>query len=136
MIDFIIIAQFMTEGAQKMAETDPQGWTMTLVAVSVVFSGLILLFGIYALSGAFFSGKFKRKEKSGSEIPVGEVAAAIAMALEAESGKETEVAICTALHLYLSECVHDAEPYKITLRENSSAWSDKALTFRKSIRKS
>lgn len=121
----------ITNGAQRMAETDPQGWTLTLVAVSVVFAGLFLLFGIYSLSGAFFSGKFKRKDKSVE----GEVAAAIAMALEAESGSETEVAICTALHLYLSERVHDSESYKITLRATSSAWADKALTFRKTPRK-
>ncbi len=40
-------------------------------------------------------------------------------------------AIATAVHLYLTECVHDAEPGIVTITRKESAWNNKALTFRK-----
>ena len=33
----------LTEGAKRMQETDPHGWTLALIAVSVVFSALVIL---------------------------------------------------------------------------------------------
>ena len=45
-----------------------------------------------------------------------EVAAAIAMALDKESGSETYAAIGMALHQYLNDTVHDLESYIITIR--------------------
>ena len=57
------------------------------------------------------------------------------MALNAEAGGETEAAIATALHLYLSESVHDLEPGFITLRHTPSAWDDRQFNFRKTPRK-
>ena len=121
-----------------MAEIDPHGWTLTLISVSAVFSALILLYFIYNFSGNLFSGKFKRKPrapKASKGAPSGEVAAAIAMALNAEAGGETEAAIATALHLYLSESVHDFEPGFITLKHTPSAWDDRQFNFRKTPRK-
>jgi sodium pump decarboxylase gamma subunit len=121
-----------------MAEIDPHGWTLTIISVSVVFSALIVLYFIYNFSGNLFSGKFKRKPrapKASKGAPSGEVAAAIAMALNAEAGGETEAAIATALHLYLSESVHDLEPGFITLRRTPSAWDDRQFNFRKTPRK-
>ncbi len=121
-----------------MAVTDPHGWTLTLISVTCVFTALIILYFIYNFSGNIFSGKYKRKPKAPKaakgEIS-GEVAAAIAMALEAEAGGETEAAIATALHLYLSDAVHDVEPGVITLRRSPSAWDNKQLNFRKLPRK-
>ena len=128
----------LTAGGDRMAANDPHGWTLTLISVTVVFSALIVLYFIYNLSGNIFSGKFKRKPKAPKaakgEIS-GEVAAAIAMALEAEAGGETEAAIATALHLYLSDAVHDVEPGVVTLRRSPSAWDNKQLNFRKLPRK-
>ncbi len=49
--------------------------------------------------------------------------------------RETEAAIATALHFYLSDAVHDIEPGFITLRRNPSDWDAKQLNFRKSPRK-
>ena len=128
----------LTAGGDRMAQIDPHGWTLTLVSVSVVFSALIILYFIYNFSGNIFSGKFKRKPKApkaGKGTPDAEVAAAIALALEAETGDGTEAAIATALHLYLSDAVHDAEPGFITIRRAASAWDDKQLNFRKLPRK-
>ena len=125
----------LTAGGDRMAVTDPHGWTLTIISVSCVFTALIILYFIYNFSGNIFSGKYKRKPKAPKaakgEIS-GEVAAAIAMALEAEAGGETEAAIATALHLYLSDAVHDVEPGFITLRRTPSAWDNKQLNFRKS----
>ena len=109
----------LTAGADKMAVTDPHGWTLTIISVCVVFTALIILYGIYSLSGGIFSGKFKRKPKGMD----GEIAAAIAMALEAEKGSETEAAVAAALHLYLNEGIHDVEPGIITIkRTNNDNW--------------
>ncbi|MBQ9476720.1 MAG: OadG family protein [Bacteroidales bacterium] len=124
----------MTEGAKRVMETDPHGWTLTLIAVTTVFLALAILFGIYTLSGNIFTGKYKRERKpkaakGGSVTP--EVAAAIALALDAERGSEAEVAIALALHLYLSGGIHDAEPGFLTIRRAEARWAQKGQNFRK-----
>lgn len=106
-------------------------WALTLIAVSVVFSALIILFILYSISGAIFTGKFKRT--SGGRKPDAETAAAIALALEKyrEAGDDA-AAIAVALHLYLGAGVHDIEPGIISItRGEDSPWRNKALTFRK-----
>lgn len=124
-------------GAMRMKEIDPHGWTLSLVAVIVVFSALVILYLIYTLSGNIFTGKFKRsprtKVKAGA--PDGATAAAIAMALrQYGSSAEEMAAIAAALHLYLSESVHDTEPGIITIkRDLPSDWGNKSLLFRKKI---
>ncbi|MBO4455707.1 MAG: OadG family protein [Bacteroidales bacterium] len=121
-------------GAMKMLETDPHGWTLSLVAVCVVFSALLVLFLLYSLSGGIFTGKFKRKPKTDPDAPA---AAAIAMALHSYLSDEDEIAaIAAALHLYLSDSVHDPEPGFITIRcDAPSSWGNKSLTLRKTPRK-
>lgn len=125
----------LTAGGDRMAQLDPHGWTLTIVAVSVVFIALVILYFVYSLSGNIFSGKFKRKPKVCKGEPDGEVAVAIAMALEAETGGATEAAIAVALHLYLSDAIHDNEPGIITIRKSGSAWDDKQRNFRKTPRR-
>lgn len=117
--------------AQTMQETDPHGWTLTVVSVLVVFCALFILFLLYNLSGNIFTGKFKKKAKPAPSD--GSVAAAIALALDRYgSGGDDEAAIALALHLFLSDKVHDTEPGFITIRPNTgSAWNNKSLTFRK-----
>lgn len=124
--------------AQKMAETDPHGFILSVTAVSVVFSALIILFLIYSLSGAFFSGKFKKEPKPKKAAPVKagdvspEVAAAIAMAMDKEFGSEVYAAIGLALHDYLTTSAHDQESFIITIKPSEqTGWSNKSLTFRK-----
>ena len=132
--------------AQIIKENDPHGTTLTVVSISVVFFALFLLFLIYSLLGNIFSGKvklrnpFKREGKAlkAAALPAGgreeEIALAIAMALQAECGGEAEAAIALALHRFLSECTHDAEPFVITLAPRNSAWNDKTQNFRKQPR--
>jgi len=127
----------MTAGAERMAQTDPHGWTLALIAVSTVFTALVILYFIYSFIGKASNSKVprvKRSRKKGS-APDAETAAAIAMALEAENGGEVNAAIAMALHLYFNDAVHDIEPGIITFAPRVTSWNDKSLTFRKSPRK-
>ena len=124
----------LTAGGDRMAQTDPHGWTLTLISVSVVFAALIVLYFVYSLSGSIFSGKFKRAPKPKKAVkgtPDAEVAAAIALALDMENGGDVYAAIATAVHLYLSDAVHDVEPGIITITRTQTGWNNKALNFRK-----
>ena len=124
----------LTAGGDRMAQTDPHGWTLTLISVSVVFLALIVLYFIYNFSGNIFSGKFKRAPKPPKAVkgtPDAEVAAAIALALDMENAGDEYAAIATAVHLYLNDAVHDVEPGMVTIVRKDSAWNNKALNFRK-----
>ena len=124
----------LTAGGDRMLQTDPHGWTLTLISVTVVFSALIVLYFVYSLSGGIFSGKFKRApkpKKADKGTPDAEVAAAIALALDMEGSGDVYAAIATAVHMYLNDNVHDAEPGIITIVRKDSAWNNKALNFRK-----
>ena len=136
----------LTAGADRMAATDPHGWTLTIISVGVVFIALIILYGLYSLSGMVFSGELKADAKKAARagkrltravIPgtdresPDEVAAAIALALDMEQDGDTYAAIATAVHLYLSDSVHDIEPGIVTITRKDTAWNSKELTFRK-----
>ena len=124
----------LTAGGDRMAQTDPHGWTLTLISVMVVFSALIVLYFIYNLSGSIFSGKFKRAPKPKKAVkgtPDAEVAAAIALALDMEQSGDEYAAIATAVHLYLNDAVHDVEPGIVTIVRKDSGWNNKSLNFRK-----
>lgn len=120
-------------GSMRMQEIDPHGWTLSVIAVSVVFSALLILFLLYSLSGGIFTGKFKRSPKAARRTPDAETAAAIAMALDLDSADDdVPAAIATALHLYLGESVHDIEPGFITIRRRqATGWTNKALILRR-----
>ena len=129
----------MTEGAKRMAETDPHGFTLALIAVTTVFIALVILYFVYSLIGRLSqpsapkAPKASRKKAKGG--PDTETAAAIAMALEAELGGEVNAAIAMALHLHLSNAVHDVEPGIITYAPHESAWGTPSLNFRKTPKK-
>ena len=116
-----------------MAQTDPHGWTLTLISVGTVFAALIVLYFIYSFTGNLMSGKYKRKPKAkkAKASPDAEVAAAIALALDMEQDGDTYAAIAAAVHLYLHDAVHDAEPGIVTIVRKDSAWNNKALNFRR-----
>ena len=132
----------VTKG-ELMKERDPYGWILSVVSVSVVFSALAILWFLFWL---LFDRPAKKaaKEASASHnmtngketLKLGrseeaEVAAAIALALDMEADGDTYAAIATAVHLYLTDTVHDAEPGIVTIRRSESAWNNKALNFRK-----
>ena len=121
----------LTAGGDRMMQTDPHGWTLTLISVSVVFAALIVLYFVYSFSGNLFSGKFKRAPRKVKGTPDAEVAAAIALALDMEQDGDVYAAIATAVHLYMNDTVHDVEPGIVTITRKESGWNNKALNFRK-----
>lgn len=119
-----------TTGALKMMETDPHGFTLSIVAISVVFSCLLILFCVYSLMGAIFTGKFRRKDKAASPS-----AGLGAEGVGSADSSEIAAAIGLALHLYLGGN-HDPESGYITIgNQYQSAWADKGRGFRKLPRK-
>lgn len=129
-----LFSLLLTAGGDRMLDTDPHGWTLTLISVTVVFAALIVLYFIYTLSGNIFSGKFKRApkpKKATKGTPDAEVAAAIAVALDMENSGDVYAAIATAVHLYLNDAIHDVEPGIVTIVRKESGWNNKELTFRK-----
>lgn len=127
---------------ERMKERDPHGWILTVVSVSVVFCALAILWFLFWL---LFDRSAKKKAKEGTSlsktkgkrtVTLGEseesaVAAAIALALDMEQGGDRYAAIAAAVHLYLSESVHDIEPGIVTIRRAESGWNNKSLIFRK-----
>jgi len=137
--------------AEAMKEKDPHGGILSLVAVTVVFSALAILWFLFWL---FFDRPAKKaaaaknqppkpkKEKKGKKAAVlasakpgelpDEVAAVIALAMDMEQGGDDYAAIAMAMHLYFSDAVHDAESFVLTMRpKDGSGWNDKKQIFRK-----
>lgn len=126
----------LSTGAERLAQSDPHGFTLTIISVLVVFAALIILYGIYTLSGLLFSGKIKLKRDKKPTTVEDEVAVAIALALRQHlGGEEEKAAIATALHLYLNNSVHDIESGIITIQKSETLWANKQRLFRKSPRK-
>lgn len=112
---------------EKFVAMDPYGLGMTLIAMSVVFSALALLYFIYKNIGHFFvkkaSGGKSRISQSGKPV-------------EEELSGEVNAAIAMALYLYQNE-MHDYEDTILTIRKVSkpySPWSSKIYTLRKTPR--
>ena len=125
--------------AESMAEKDPHGGILAMVAVSVVFSALAILWFLFWL---FFDRPAKKKAqakdapakpaKAKAGEPTDEVAAVIALALDMEQGGDVYAAIALAMDLYFSDAVHDHESFVLTMRpKEDSAWNDKKQNFRK-----
>ncbi|MCQ2182747.1 MAG: OadG family protein [Bacteroidales bacterium] len=134
----------ITAKAESLWQTDPHGIALTVIAVSTVFLGLLILYFIYSFSGNIFSGKYKnaieeKKKKKAARKAVkavpgkvnDEVATAIAMALQMNGGDEVYAAIATALHLHVSCNSHDGGPFVLTIKPCQSAWGNKMLNLRK-----
>ena len=134
--------------AEAMKEKDPHGGILSLVAVTVVFGALAILWFLFWL---FFDRPAKKKAAAKNQPPKpkkskkaaalatvkpgevpDEVAAAIALAMDMEQGGDDYAAIAAAMHLYFSDAVHDAESFVLTMRpKEGSAWNDKKQIFRK-----
>ena len=126
--------------AEAMAEKDPHGGILSLVAVTVVFSALAILWFLFWL---FFDRPAKKKAqakdkpaKKAALAKAGEVtdevAAAIALAMDMEQGGDDYAAIAAAMHLYFNDAIHDVESFVLTMRpKDGAAWNDKKQIFRK-----
>ena len=66
-----LYSMLLTAGGDRMAQTDPHGWTLTLISVTVVFTALIVLYFIYSFSGKLFSGELKASAKKMKRVMPG-----------------------------------------------------------------
>jgi len=112
--------------AAKMKETDPYGWIMALLAMSVVFLSLLILTFVFKGTGRT-SIRLSQKKADAYQKTKN-------FSVEDISG-ETFAAIAMALHLYANETeVHDIETTILTIeqvRKNYSPWSSKYQFMRK-----
>ncbi|MCK3685151.1 OadG family transporter subunit [Maribellus sp. YY47] len=110
---------------EQFVKYDPTGIGMAVIALSVVFCSLALLYIIFKNIGAIFTRKAKKAKTTG-EVVVKETKS------DQISG-EVSAAIAMALHLYESE-IHDDENMVLTIKRISRAyspWSSKIYTLRK-----
>lgn len=110
---------------ERFVEMDPSGVGMTIIAMAVVFSALVLLYFIYKTIGKIFTRPAKPvKVKASSEV---------AQAKPEHISGEVNAAIAMALFLYSNE-LHDEENTVLTIKKvsrNYSPWSSKIYTLRK-----
>ncbi|MBR5660084.1 MAG: lamin tail domain-containing protein [Bacteroidales bacterium] len=120
--------------SQVMKEQDPHGLVLTLIAVMVVFSALLILSFIFGWIGNY-NKRDKVKAPKPKKVKKGEmddeVVAAISLALSREFGSEVYAAIALALDDYLVGGIHDLESMIITIKPTpGSEWADKTQNFR------
>ncbi len=114
--------------ADKFVKYDPSGIGMALIAMSVVFSGLALLFIFFKGLGYLMTRDARKAIKLAKPSSSGVV--------KEELSGEVNAAIVMALYLYGSE-LHDQEDPVITMTKVSrtySPWSSKIYGLRKSPR--
>jgi Na+-transporting methylmalonyl-CoA/oxaloacetate decarboxylase gamma subunit len=114
---------------EQFVKMDPDGIGMTLIAMSVVFSALIILFFVFKGTGYLFTRNKAEKGKTGKAVVAAKPASA------AISG-EVNAAIAMALYLYQNE-MHDFENTVLTVKKVArpySPWSSKIYTLRKNPR--
>ena len=86
----------MTIFLYDLAGFDPHGWILTLISVCVVFSALLILYGIYSLVGTICSGSLAKRHDTDDISDETAAAIALAIELETESGiHDTESGIIT-----------------------------------------
>lgn len=111
-----------------MKKTDPHGVVITIVAMSVVFFALVILFFLFKLTGNIAIRSLQKKSDERSE-ETGNAKTDVA-----ETSAETYAAIGVALHLFKEENeAHDEESFLLTLRHTDrtySPWSSKIYTLR------
>ncbi len=116
------------EKIDMFAQYDKHGVGMAIMAMSVVFSGLLLLYILFRLIGAVSVRLSKRNAMKSHGISDKEEAKAKEMGRE--SG-EVYAAIAMALHAYLN--THDVEDTVLTINQVKKAyspWSSKIYTLR------
>ena len=110
----------VNENIEAFHIKDPHGYWIALLAMSVVFSALALLYLCFKLFGKFASRNLG-EEKEQVAAPV---TAAAAVPATGDADGETMAAICFALYQHLN--AHDTESGVLTLSpRDGSSWSAK-----------
>ncbi len=117
----------VNENIEAFHDKDPHGFWIALLAMSVVFSALALLYICFKLFGKFASRNLKDNSKEEPAAPV--AAAAAAVPATGGTDGETMAAICFALYQHLN--AHDTESGVLTLApRDGSSWAGKAGLMR------
>jgi len=112
--------------ADEFLKHDPTGIGMTVIATTIVFASLILLYLVFKNLAYLFTKDYKRRNL----IKEGKVDEA--QFLEGQLSGELNAAIGLAIHLYSTQ-MHDYESMKITINKvsrNYSPWSSKIYSMR------
>lgn len=111
-----------------MKKTDPHGVVITIVAMSVVFCALIILYVLFKFIGNVAIRTLQKRSDETTEK------AGTTKTDVAEASAETYAAIGVALHLFKEENeAHDEESFLLTLQHTDrtySPWSSKIYTLR------
>jgi len=113
--------------AEEFGQMDPYGFVMAIIAMSVVFSGLILLYFTFKYVSRLYTLDIKKRFKRRN--PEKEITDAD---IEETSG-EINAAIALALHMYKTQ-LHDMEDTVITIQKVAKAyspWSSKIYGLRR-----
>ncbi|MBQ9821291.1 MAG: OadG family protein [Muribaculaceae bacterium] len=111
----------VNENIEAFHIKDPHGYWIALLAMSVVFCALALLYICFKLFGKFASRNLQTEEKEQAAAPV---AAAAVPASSGDVDGEKMAAICFALYQHLN--AHDNESGVLTLTpRDGSSWSAK-----------
>lgn len=111
---------------EKFGTMDPFGVGMAVIAMSVVFSALLLLYLVFKNTKKIYSINLKKL------FARREVAEEVAEVSQEEISGEVNAAITLALHLYISE-LHDHEEAVLTIKKVArtySPWSSKIYGLR------
>ena len=119
-------AREVNENIEKFREEDPHGYWIALLAMSVVFSALALLYLCFKLFGKFASRNL-REDKEQATVPAPAQAAAVPAGGDLDG--EKMAAICFALYQHLN--AHDNESGVLTLTpRDGSTWASKTSLMR------
>ena len=118
----------VNENIEAFHDKDPHGFWIALLAMSVVFSALALLYICFKLFGKFASRNLKDEAKeAAAAAPVAAPAASVPATGDVNG--ETMAAICFALYQHLN--AHDNESGVLTLApRDGSAWANKTGLMR------
>ncbi len=117
----------VNENIEAFHIKDPYGYWITLLAMSVVFSALALLYICFKLFGKFASRNLQTEEKAQAAAPAAAQAAAVPAGGDIDG--EKMAAICFALYQHLN--AHDNESGVLTLApRDGSTWASKTSLMR------
>lgn len=106
------------EAGRAFGASDPYGVAMTMIAMGVVFSALIILYVIFKYVAKMYGRESQKKSEARKPASINP---------ENETSGEVNAAIALALHLYRSQ-LHDNEDPIITMKRVArtySPWSSK-----------
>ena len=117
----------VNENIEAFHDKDPHGYWIALLAMSVVFIALAILYICFKLFGVVSKRGAGKNEEAASMAPVAHAAAATAGTGDLDC--EKMAAICFALYQHLN--AHDQESGILTLTpRDGSAWSGKSGLMR------